>query len=63
MSGEKAIYIFLTGENSGEDFYYKLTMEGTAATDYRVSILDRGSGPYPPSNEKQQIGKSPGTQF
>ena len=59
MPGEKAVYIFLTGENSGEHFYYRLTMEGTTATDYRVSILDRGSGPYPPSNEKRTISKSP----
>ena len=62
MRGEKAIYIFLTGENSGEHFYYRLTMEGTAATDYRVSILDRGSGPYPSSNERQKISRSPSTQ-
>ena len=62
MAGETAIYIFLTGENSGEHFYYRLTLEGTAATDYRVSTLDRGSGPYPPSNEKQKISQSPGTQ-
>ena len=47
MPGEKAIYIYLIGENSGERFYYRLTMEGTAATDYRVSRLTRGDGPYP----------------
>ncbi len=45
MPGEKAIYIFLTGENSGERFYYRLTMEGTATTDYRVLRLDRESAP------------------
>ena len=43
MFGEKAIYIFLTGENSGEHFYYRLTMEGTATTGYRVLRLDRGA--------------------
>ena len=55
MLGEKAIYIFLRGENSGEHFYYRLTMEGTAATGYRVLSLDRGSGPYPPSDRKQTL--------
>lgn len=52
MHGEKAIYIYLIGENSGERFYYRLTMEGTAGTDYRVFRLARGDGPYPP---KQKI--------
>ena len=55
MKGEKAIYIFLIGENSGEHFYYRLTMEGTATTGYRVLRLDRGSGPYPQSNPKQKL--------
>lgn len=62
MLGEKAIYIYLVGENSGEHFYYRLTMEGTATTGYRVLSLDRGSGPYRPSNRKQTFKKSPGTQ-
>jgi len=41
--GEKAIYIFLTGDGSGERFDYKLTMEGSAATDYRVTNLEPGT--------------------
>ena len=55
MPGEKAIYIFLTGENSGEYFYYRLTMEGTATTGYKVLRLDRAGQPYPPSNEKKRF--------
>ena len=62
MLGEKAIYIYLVGENSGEHFSYRLTMEGTATTGYRVLSLDRGSGLYRPSNRKQTFKKSPGTQ-
>ena len=62
MFGEKAIYIYLVGENSGEHFYYRLTMEGTATNGYRVLSLDRGCGPYSPSNRKQPFKKSPGTQ-
>jgi hypothetical protein len=57
MPGEKAMYIFLQGENSGERFYYRLTMEGTAATGYRVLRLDRATGPYPPSDRKQRFNK------
>jgi hypothetical protein len=55
MPGEKAIYIFLVGDNSGEHFYYRLTMEGTRTTGYRVLRFDRSTGPYPPSNEKQSF--------
>jgi hypothetical protein len=55
MPGEKAIYIFLTGENSGEHFYYRLTMEGTATTGYKVLRFDRASQPYPASNQKKDL--------
>jgi len=41
--GEKAIYIFLTGDSSGDRFDYKLTLEGSAATDYRVTNLEPGT--------------------
>jgi hypothetical protein len=57
MHGEKAIYIFLTGENAGEHFYYRLTMEGTAATGYKVLRFDRAGGPFPPSNDKKRLGE------
>jgi hypothetical protein len=60
MAGEKAIYIFLIGENSGERFYYRLTLEGTATTPYKVLRLDRASEPYPPSSEKKSLGGQPG---
>jgi hypothetical protein len=45
MPGEKAIYIFLAGQNTGERFYYRFTMEGTATTGYRVLQFDRSKGP------------------
>jgi hypothetical protein len=59
MPGEKAMYVFLEGENAGERFHYRLTMEGTAATGYRVLRLDRASSPYPSSDRKQRFSKSP----
>ncbi len=57
MPGEKAIYIYLRGENSREHFDYIITMEGTASTDYRVLKLDRGSGLYS-SGYKKKFTKS-----
>ena len=49
--GEKAIYVSLIGENSGEHFNYQFTMEGTATTGYRVLKFSRSSGrPLPSSN-------------
>jgi hypothetical protein len=53
--GQKAIEIFLVGENSNEKFYYRLTMEGTAQTAYKVLGMYRGNGPYPPSNLRQTL--------
>ncbi len=55
MPGEKAMHIYLKGENSGERFYYRLTMEGAAATGYRVVRLYRGSEPYPWSSLRQKL--------
>jgi hypothetical protein len=55
MAGEKALYVYLIGESADERFYYMLTMEGTAGTDYKVSSLARGDGPYPPSNRKKKL--------
>jgi hypothetical protein len=45
MPGEKAIYVFLTGESADERFYYRVTLEGTAGTDYRVLQFDRSANP------------------
>ena len=57
MQGEKAIYIYLSGEHSGERFHYRITMEGTAATDYRVLKFERANEPFPPSPNKKPIRK------
>jgi hypothetical protein len=57
MAGEKAIHIFLIGENSGEHFYYRLTMEGNATTGYKVLRFNRGNDRYGPSREKQPLKK------
>ena len=41
MKDEKAMYVNLSGENSGKHFRYTLTLNGTATTDYKVSVVDR----------------------
>ena len=59
MVGEKAIYIFLSG-NTGEDLIsYRLTLEGTAATDYKVLKIDQGMGFPTFSNKKRSFKPAP----
>jgi hypothetical protein len=53
MADEKAIYIFVTGRNDEEQFNYRFTMEGNAATDYKVLKIDQGTGFFSLSNKKQ----------
>ena len=53
MSGEKAIYIFLAGRSADEQFSYRVTLEGTAATGYRVLKIDQGMSFPSLSNQKQ----------
>jgi hypothetical protein len=43
MSGEKAIYIYVSGENAGEQFNYTLTLDGSAADDYKVTRFSRSA--------------------
>jgi hypothetical protein len=42
MPGEKAIWIYLAGQNADEQFQYRLTMEGTENGDYKVLTFDSG---------------------
>ena len=55
MPGQKAMNIFLVGEHGEKKFYYRFTMEGVKETDYKVSGLWRGQGPYPPSKMRQTL--------
>jgi hypothetical protein len=54
MAGEKAIYIYIVGQDAGEQFEYTVTMEGTASTDYRVSKITRGASSYLPSTAEKK---------
>ena len=54
MADEKAIYIYLTGRNAADQsFNYRVTLEGTAATDYKVLTIDQGGGFPTLSNQKR----------
>jgi len=55
MKGEKAIYIYLSGENSGEQFNYRITMVGTADSGYQVLKFERSNEPYGPSPGKHKL--------
>jgi hypothetical protein len=53
MPGEKAIYVFLTGENGSEQFSFRITMEGTAESGYKVLRFDPGRFNLPGGERKK----------
>jgi hypothetical protein len=55
IPGQKGMNILLHGANGAEQFYYRLMMEGTAGTGYKVAGFFRGNGPYPGSKLKQKL--------
>ena len=58
VPGQATMYIFLHGQNGSESFYYRLVMQGTVRTGYKVAGLFRGSGSYPPSTMRQKLSVS-----
>ena len=64
MPGEKALWIYLVGQNSEDQFQYRLTMEATAGGDYKVLTLDSGvvGRFFSPASEKQPFKKPVSTQ-
>jgi len=55
MPTQKGVNVFLYGENGSEKFNYRLIMEGTGVTGYKVSGIYRGNGPYPPSQLRRKL--------
>jgi hypothetical protein len=47
LPGQTAMYIYLVGSGGGQQFFYRLAMEGDKNTGYLVSGFFRGNGPYP----------------
>ena len=55
IPGHEGMHIFLEGRNDNEQFFYRITMEGTAPKGYKVAGIWRGNGPYPPSNMRRVL--------
>lgn len=57
MPGEKAIWIYLVGQNSADQFQYRFTMEATGTGDYQLLTLDSGAVArlFTPSSEKKSF--------
>jgi hypothetical protein len=53
VPGERLMYVYLLGETSRGLFNYQLTMEGDAATGYRVASFERTGHPPPWSSTRQ----------
>jgi hypothetical protein len=64
MPGEKAIWIYLAGQNVEEQFQYRLTMEATDNGDYKVLTFDTGvvGRMFSPLSEKQPFKTTISTQ-
>jgi hypothetical protein len=64
MPGENAMWIYLTGQNSEDQFQYRLTMEATGNGDYKVLTLDSGTVGrlFSPLSEKKPLAKPISTQ-
>ncbi|HEX5605273.1 MAG TPA: hypothetical protein VFY96_02100 [Candidatus Binatia bacterium] len=55
MPGENAIWIYLAGQNSEDQFGYRLTMESDGHGDYKILTFDSGvvGRMFSPLSEKQ----------
>jgi hypothetical protein len=64
MPGEKALWIYLTGQNAEDQFQYRLIMQATDTGDYKVLTLDSGvvGRFFSPSSEKKPFAKPISTQ-
>jgi hypothetical protein len=54
VPGEKLMHVYLSGETPRGRFNYQLTMEGDAATGYRVTSFERSGHPPPWSRTRQK---------
>jgi hypothetical protein len=55
LSGQKAMRIYLLGENGNEKFYYGFVMGGTEGEGYAVSEIYRGAEPLSSLGMKQPL--------
>jgi UDP:flavonoid glycosyltransferase YjiC (YdhE family) len=57
-SERKAIYIFLVGQASSQRYYYRLMLEATPGSDYKVSVVDIEYAPYSGSPLRKNFNES-----
>ena len=57
MSGEKAIYIYLNGDNGAENFHYTVTLHGTAASGYKVTRFTRGASSFISGSSRRPLNR------
>ena len=64
MPGEKAMWVYLTGQVGEEPYQYRFTMESTDNGDYKVLTFDNGlvGRFFAPSSEKKSFAKPVSTQ-
>lgn len=48
IPGEKVVNVVLRGEDGGKQFHYRVTVAGTATTDYHVTTFGGGATPLLP---------------
>ncbi len=64
MPGENALWIYLVGQNSEEQFQYRFTMEATGNGDYQVLTFDSGviGRFFAPTSERKPFTKAISTR-
>ena len=63
MLGQEMMYIFLYGEKGKEEFYYRIIMEGTKKTDYKVFSVHCSKASYPSSKLRRPLKKNVTNSF
>ncbi len=53
--GQSKINIYLYGENGTEKFYYRIVMEGSQDSGYKVSGFDRKDSPFPQTDLRKPL--------
>jgi hypothetical protein len=55
VPGQSKINVYLYGENGTEKFYYRMIMEGSQDSGYKVLGFDRKDSPYPQTNLRNPL--------
>ena len=55
IPGQKAMSIYVVGENGDEKFYYRIIMSGTSETGYKPAGFFRDNGPQPRTKLMQKL--------